>query len=591
MAFSDNPRKVHGRVEIVYSDADISREIEFTESGNAEISHPDELIVEDRLPTVKACTMDGNSTMDGTYEIMDDSVRCGWWSNVNANESGTFTTPPYIEIKIKKRPVTDWVILGDEKLGQYPVNFTLAYKRDGATVHTVTITNNTQVRRIVETQLEDITAIRMTISKWSHPNACAKILQFYYSLTEVYEGDALQMFELTEEMCNEEGNYNINADSLTVSIHNKDRKFDTGYLRELMVLDRKLKPYIGVEENGQIRYIGLGTYYSDEWKVSQDSQWVKCNAVDRLLRLQNQIYVGMQLTYDISLYDIAIDIFLKARIPSNEYRVSEALRETIVPTAFMPKQSVWDALQEIANAGLCKIYVDRDDAIVIRCEKDEPETSSLKINPSNMFNYTSNISLIAYANRVAVEYCDVEVTEQEVEAAVVEVAVDPHKSVELTLDYTTEVAYGFMIGTNRNLELTNFNGGVSACTVTVTNNTDTVQTGSLSVFGDAIEVSTKTITVQDEASVRKSGILEYKHPASELVQSQEQAEWIGETLLNKLGAGKGTVDAEWRGDPGLELGEEYEQEDRFGHKDRLICEGCKYTYDGGLRQITRGRKQ
>ena len=42
-------------------------------------------------------------------------------------------------------------------------------------------------------------------------------------------------------------------------------------------------------------YTRLGTFYSEEWQVEQDSQWVKCTAVDRLMRLQSQTYMGLSV--------------------------------------------------------------------------------------------------------------------------------------------------------------------------------------------------------------------------------------------------------------------------------------------------------
>lgn len=65
MPYFDNPRKVYGLVEIIYSDAEISKDILTEVSGNSEISHPIKVYQGFMTPTVKACTMDGNSTMDG----------------------------------------------------------------------------------------------------------------------------------------------------------------------------------------------------------------------------------------------------------------------------------------------------------------------------------------------------------------------------------------------------------------------------------------------------------------------------------------------------------------------------------------------
>ena len=301
MDYSSNPRKVYGKVEITYSDADISKDIVTTESGNSEISHPNEVYLGYTYPTARACTMDGNCTMDGTWQMIDDSVVLGWWSGTLCGADGVFKNPPFLELTFVQRPIISWKIKGDIKLGQYPVDFRVDYKRNGTIVLTDTVTNNTENEVTLRPKIEDITSVRLTISKWSTANACAKILQFYEQLQELYEGDALSMFEVGEELGSADGNYNINSDTMTVSLHNTDRKFDKGYLRSLMILDRKLKPSIGIEKNGAIVWTALGTFYSDEWNVSQDSQWVKCSAVDRLLRLQSKTYVGFPLTAKESL--------------------------------------------------------------------------------------------------------------------------------------------------------------------------------------------------------------------------------------------------------------------------------------------------
>ncbi|MDD4292135.1 MAG: hypothetical protein PHX51_07895 [Clostridia bacterium] len=308
MKYTDNPRKIYGRVDVIYSDTEISKDIRTDESGNSAISHPDEVFGAYLVPTIKGCTMDGNSTMDGSFQMMDDSVVLGWWSGTLSGKDGVFATAPWIEISFVKRPIISWVVLGDEKRQEYPVDFVLQYKRDGNIIYTDTVTANRQTQVRLTPQLEDITSIRLTISKWSKANACAKILKFYDRMMERYEGDAIEMFEVSEEMGAADGNYNIVSDTMTVNIFNKDRKFDKGYLRSLMILDRKLMPSIGIETNGVIKYQPLGTFYSEEWKIDQDSQWVKCSAVDRLMRLQKKTYVGFPLTENASLYDIATDI-------------------------------------------------------------------------------------------------------------------------------------------------------------------------------------------------------------------------------------------------------------------------------------------
>lgn len=90
MKYSDNPRKVYGKVEIIYSDTEISSDINASVSGNSEISHPREVFMGNTTPTVKACTMDGNSDMGGSFQMLDDTCVVGWWSG------GLCVAPDYI---------------------------------------------------------------------------------------------------------------------------------------------------------------------------------------------------------------------------------------------------------------------------------------------------------------------------------------------------------------------------------------------------------------------------------------------------------------------------------------------------------------
>lgn len=306
MNYTDNPRKVYGLVEIIYSDAEISKDIQTSVSCNSDISHPDEVFKGYMTPTVRVCTMEGNSTMDGSYQMLDENCVLGWWSKSLCDGSGIFAEPkPYIELSFVQRPIISWIIIGDEKLNQFPVDFDVTYYNGDKTIRTDKIRSNINLKVKIEPMVEDVTRIRLTIIKWNTPNACAKILQFYDRLYERYEGDAVQMFEVNEEMGSAEGNYNINSDTMTVSLYNLNRKFDKGYLRSLMILDRKIIPSIGVESDGKIEYRQLGMFYSDEWQIAQDSQWVKCNAVDKLLRLQSKTYVGFPLRQNVSLSEIA----------------------------------------------------------------------------------------------------------------------------------------------------------------------------------------------------------------------------------------------------------------------------------------------
>lgn len=590
MGYESNPRKLYGKLEIVYSDTEISKDIRTQESNNALVSHPNEVYGNDLVPTVKACTMDGNSTMDRTFQMLDDSCILGWWGNVLCNSNGEFASEQWLEIMFVKRPITVWSVMGDEKKQEYPVDFVVEYKRDGEVVKIEKVTDNSSIKYRLSPYIEDITSIRITIKKWSTGNACVKIMRFYDRMAEVYEGDALQMFEINEEMCSAAGNYNLSSNTITVSILNKDRKFDKGYLRALILPDRKLIPSIGIMTEEKIEYTKLGVFYSDAWQIGQDSQWVKCTGTDRLMSLQKKTYVGFPLTEHATLYDIANDILSKVSEEGERFYISTSLKNTVIANAYLSKGMAWDALQEIANAGLCKIYVDREDCIYIKSEEDDIPEINLKIGTHNMFAYVSDIAMTDFANRITVGYCDVVIGEEQIIGAEVEVNIEPNTTLELTLDFTSDIANAIIESSNANIKLSDFQSGVNACTVKASNKTNTAQNAKLTVYGDSIEITTKKLTVQDDESVRNNGITEYSHTTSDLVQSHEQAEYIAKVLLDKMNAGEGIISTEWRGNPMLKLGSKYRVTDRFGDSTDLVCEANKFTFDGGLKQEMRGRK-
>lgn len=74
--------------------------------------------------------------------------------------------------------------------------------------------------------------------------------------------------------------------------------------------------------------------------------------------------------------------------------------------AYLPKTTAWDALQEIANAALCKVFVDREDRIHLRSEETESLSAGIEINPSNMFSYKSTgvyLCFVSYLNAASMK--------------------------------------------------------------------------------------------------------------------------------------------------------------------------------------------
>ena len=122
-----------------------------------------------------------------------------------------------------------------------------------------------------------------------------------------------------------------------------------------------------------------------------------------------------------------------------------------------------------------------------------------------MFSLVSNATLTDFANCIHVEYSTVTVTEDIIDVTDTEVRLDAGQSVDLAIDYTSEIAYPSAVTNNAAVRLTNFDSGTNSCSCTVTNTSATAQTAVITVSGNAIEIKSNKITKRDEVSIELYG--------------------------------------------------------------------------------------
>lgn len=592
MEYTDNPRKVYAKIRIVYSDSEISKELSVETSGNGAISFPMQTYKGYISPTIKACTMDGNSMMGGGFQMNDVGLITGWWSDCHCDDNGVFSNPPWLATSFIARPVISWTVIGDSKLGQYPVDFTITAYRGEEIFHIVDVVGNAEISRRIafEPPLEDITKIQITVQKWSAPNAKVKLLQFFDILEEEYSGSDLIDFEVLEELSSssESAGYGINSDTASFTLYNKDRKFDKGYLRSLLLLNRKVIPYIGIERDGEIDYTKLGTFYSDEWTVPQTDITVKLKCVDKLMSLQLVTYIGFPFTAGTNLYAITENILQTAGLDSSQYVIDESLKEDVLYSGYLRKSNCWEALQEVCYGGLCYAYCDRDDRIVII--KDTARITDMQIAANSITAYERKTTMTDFSNYIEVDYTEATESAELTVASESMITVGPKERLTIVADYATEISSSSLsFLPSVGLEIVSFESGVNAGKFTVYNSTDAAITTTATIKGHSLSITKQTVVTQDEESIKQWGRQEYKYTGSELIQSYGKAVEMGEKLMAELGQGNGRISITWRGNPKLKLQDTVRIFDRFGDGDIYVAEFNRFKYDGGLKEETKGR--
>ena len=602
MGYDSQVRRLYGKVKIIYQDADASYEIGVNTSGDSKISSPNQVYEGNLLPTAKACTMDGHSTMNGEYQMIDETCIVGWWSDELSDENGEYQSGnyPFLELNFIKRPVSTWTLLGDRKLEQFLVDFDLELydeNNDLLLTHSVRDNEEMKLKVVFERLFDNVARIKLIVRKINTPNAVVKLIQFFDVLEENYSGGDLKEFEVLEALATDgEGiSYGITSNTLNVTIYNKDRKFDLGHLKDYLLLDRTVIPYIGIEnEQGEVEYQQLGVYYSDEWSVPQEGQWVKLKCLDRLMKFQKMTYIGYPFSENVSLKAIAEDILKSAGLSQNKYEIDEKLGEMIVPYAFLGKKSVWDALQDVCNAGLCRVYLTRDNVVKISVENLEVENNGMEIKPNRIFSYEMQTRKTDFSNHIEVNYSDINASLTESTRQIVYsnmITIDPNSKRRMIVDYSQNVTNAYLTYLPiENINLLSFKSSINCGEFELENTSDQTIVVTVEISGLAIAVNTQTVIIEDEKSVGNYGVMSYKPASSELVQTYSRAVEIGNYFMKILNQGAGTLRIVWRGDPDLKLENKFTCVNRFGVAKEYINQYNRFTFDGGLKQETKARE-
>lgn len=242
--------------------------------------------------------------------------------------------------------------------------------------------------------------MELMITRWNMPNRQVKILEFFTSIQEIYEGDDILSLSLLEERNSGNGSIpigNISSNEITLTLNNKTRKFDAGNtkssLYKMLKPNRRIKAWLGIKkDNGEKELVPLGTFWSGDWDVPEDNLYVKTVGTDKFKFLNESDYNNTTLRVDLSLYDLASEILEDAGLSKEEYWVDEELEDYVIPFVKLDSQSHIEALRKVTNACLGQTYYDRYG--VIRIEGQKPISSIYEVSVNERANifYPSQVT-------------------------------------------------------------------------------------------------------------------------------------------------------------------------------------------------------
>ena len=538
-------------------------------------------------------------------------LQVGWFGVTRCDGSANFGLPyPALTIEFDERPITELLVVGDDKYNEYPVNFTVKIYLGVALLYTETVTGNTLVRYtkdISSSGIFEADKIVLTITKWSTASRVVKITEFFTAFTEIYDGDDILSLSLIEEMELTDGSLpigNISANEMDIKFQNTDDKFNpfnTGsVLYTQMKRNRKIEPELGFElPDGTTEYVPLGVFWSGDWNTPEQESWASTSARDRMELLRKSIYSTSEIYENTTLYTFLETVLedAKLQMPDLTYSIDARLADYTIPYAWLDRMSHMSAIRTIVEAAMGRAYCNRDGMLIILGCDDIGGTSALAITKDHYFSkvqpakteevantinvavlpliegasktiYETQESLTATTVQIKYSFAEKEKAAFTALAKAYEVVGGVRTATEFTVTAATYYAWG--------ADLTVANGGAEY---------DVVITGTM------LELSGEEIaTAEDADSIAEMGVLKYEFPKNPLIQNRTLGQNIADTLLASYADWRRDVDVDWRGNPALGLADVVTLPTYGVATDDFYAVRQTIDFDGTLRAKLSGRR-
>lgn len=332
--------------------------------------------------------------------------------------------------------------------------------------------------------------------------------------------------------------------------------------------NRKIKAYLGfILASGAYDYIPIGTFWSNDWKFNENNLSISTDGRDRLGLLKENVYNGSTLWENETLRDIADDVltFAKANIPMPDlvWDLDTHLDEFTVPYAFFDRKSYFEVLEQISKAVIGQCYMGKDDILYLKSHISNLNylTYSSLFTKDQYFNIYQESRYREIKNRVNVTYHTYELQalgEIYRSSAAIDIAnaetLDP-----ITIEYSNPIKGG----SGSIVEET----GTASCSIIAeeyyswgaiitVQNSGGAGTFKIAIDGQELLESDHFIyTIQNSSSILANTLMEYNILEEYLVQNEENAQEIGDGLIDVYKNPHNLIELDYRGNPAIELGD------------------------------------
>jgi len=319
--------------------------------------------------TVSYATFEPNQLrLDGKQMLLPSNTTLwqpqGFVSSVVSGEGGWFDPAPYIDIEFSVLHSMVGLTLHFDKAYDTPAQLTVLSYRNSELLNEQTVTDDIPYVFIQEFLLEDVDRLVVRFDKARKAGSRARLNRIEFGIGYTYSDTDL--IELSEKHTGSPLSLTLPTSSLMFTLFNEDGRFDvdsdTALQRFLASGQRGTVDY-GIDVGDGVEVIPGGEWTLASWRVSGTT--AQFTMEDALARLNKTTYETS--TFDgeeHSLYELAQAVFADAGLTAKHYYIDPYLSK-VFTRAPLPIGTHATSLQLIANAGRCRLYVDRNGVITL----------------------------------------------------------------------------------------------------------------------------------------------------------------------------------------------------------------------------------
>lgn len=348
-------------------------------------------------------------------------AQIGWLGNTRSDASGDFA------------PSQNWQIIYDSSINvksitvigasySYPVDFDLSYRDSlGAWQLAQSYSGVTSETTIYEFgALTEITGTKIEIDKISAVDMFACVIEIDVGFEDDISGDIISM-KIKKESEYEKGTIdigNISANEFVLILDNAARRYNhdnaSSEVADYIKANKRIEPFVGVEEGGVITFIPQGIYYIRDI-IPKPNMTIEFRCLDSMGLMNEQDYEVSQVAENKRIDELFVEVVEDFGLDSDHYNIDTTTGT--IPYSFFEKRRYAFHVKQLAEGEGGVAYFDEKGILQFKNRDSIPSNTIEKFyGSSDIIHMSPSNPYIArkMKNRVSIKSKTLEETEQKV---------------------------------------------------------------------------------------------------------------------------------------------------------------------------------